>query len=195
MKYYNSIKYIPNILSSSRVILSLILLVLQPLSASFFLVYILCGSTDVLDGYIARKTNSMSKFGAKIDSIADIIFIGVILLVLFPIVSLTKWIIIWILGVAFIRMISIVVGYVKYATFASLHTYGNKVTGLFVFSFPFIYQLLGINITAIIILAVASLSAFEELMINIKSQNLNVNIKSLFYKNDLPNVQSKGVIK
>ena len=33
-----------------------------------------CGLTDVMDGIIARKTNTVSDFGAKLDTGADFIF-------------------------------------------------------------------------------------------------------------------------
>ena len=53
---------------------TLLLVFLQPLSAGFFLVYSLTGVTDVLDGWIARKTKTASDFGARLDSIADLLY-------------------------------------------------------------------------------------------------------------------------
>ena len=47
-------------------------MLIEPLSVLFYAIYILCGISDVLDGYIARKSNSVSKSGAFIDSIASI---------------------------------------------------------------------------------------------------------------------------
>ena len=33
--------------------------------------FIVCGATDILDGYFARKLNQVSKFGSRLDSWAD----------------------------------------------------------------------------------------------------------------------------
>jgi CDP-diacylglycerol--glycerol-3-phosphate 3-phosphatidyltransferase len=173
-------KYVPNILTCIRIIGSAALLLFKPLSIAFFLLYIVCGVTDVLDGYIARKTKNISKSGAALDSMADMIFIAVMLFVIFPIFSLEAMVVFWTIGIAAARILSLIVGYAKYKTFAGLHTYGNKATGLILFLFPFMYQLFGIVNAEYIILVIASLSALEELVINITSRTLNVNIKGLF---------------
>ena len=68
-------KYIPNVLSFSRIILSIVLFYLNPVRLPFILIYIICGITDMLDGFIARKINATSEFGAKLDSVADMLII------------------------------------------------------------------------------------------------------------------------
>ena len=54
-----------------------------------FIVYSVCGVSDVVDGTLARLTGSESSFGAKLDSIADILFYGVMILRLFPLLCQT----------------------------------------------------------------------------------------------------------
>ncbi len=175
-------KYIPNILTCCRILGSLVLLILEPLSSAFCIIYIICGVSDILDGYIARRAKCSSSFGAKLDSIADIMFIAVMLYVLLPIIYLPGWVIIWIIGVAVIRMISLLVGYVRFKAFSSLHTYGNKATGLLLFLCPMLFPIIGMANTEKIILVMACLSAIEELVINITSQTLNINTKGIFIK-------------
>ena len=68
-----------DIVTFFRIAGTILLVFLQPLSASFFLLYALTGLTDVLDGWIARKTKTASDFGATLDSIADLLFYAVIL--------------------------------------------------------------------------------------------------------------------
>lgn len=172
-------KYIPNIITCIRILLSIGLLCIDPLSLLFYLIYMACGASDFVDGFIARATKNTSKFGAALDSIADLIFITIMLYIFIPIISLPTSTIIWIFAIAAIRILSLLVGHVKYKAFASLHTYGNKATGLMLFIYPFIYEVFGITQ---IILFLASLSALEELIINIKAKELNVNIKSIFIK-------------
>jgi len=49
-------------------------------SFPFLILYVICGLSDVLDGIIARKTNTTSNFGAKLDTIADFIFVTILLI-------------------------------------------------------------------------------------------------------------------
>ena len=36
--------------------------------------YLFCGITDMVDGTIARKTKSVSEWGARLDTLADNVF-------------------------------------------------------------------------------------------------------------------------
>ena len=70
------VKYVPNTLSVLRILLSFIL----PLLArsehrlGFVLLYFFIGSTDALDGMIARRYDLETSFGAKLDAIGDSLF-------------------------------------------------------------------------------------------------------------------------
>lgn len=66
-----------NLITISRIILALSLLFIKPCSFIFYLIYTICGLTDILDGYIARKINKTNAFGAKLDSltVTDMIFL------------------------------------------------------------------------------------------------------------------------
>ncbi len=173
-------KHLPNIISGFRIFCSLVLLFLKPLSALFFIIYIICGASDFLDGYIARKTKHTSQLGATIDSIADTIFFSVLLILFLPLLRIPLWILIWIGVIIIIRVTSLITGMVKYRTFAFLHTYANKATGFAVFCFPFLYNWLGLTVTAILLCGMASLSALEELIINFISKKLSRDIKSIW---------------
>jgi len=140
----------------------------------------MCSISDIMDGYVARKTNTVSKSGAILDSIADFILIVVMLILFIPILSLERWQIYWILIIAFIKCVSLLTGFIKYRALSFLHTYANKITGLILFCFPFLYHTVDLTITAIIICSIASISALEELVINITSRELNRDVKGLF---------------
>lgn len=178
------IRHLPNALTVMRIIGSLSLLFVEPLSGLFLTIYTLCGATDVLDGYIARKTNSASEAGASLDSVADVFFIGVLLLVFLPLLQLSVWIICWIAGIAVIRTASLLTGWVRYRALVFIHTYANKATGLLLFCFPFLYNLLGLAVTASLLCFAASLSALEELAINCRSQELNRNTRYFQWKRE-----------
>lgn len=176
------IKHIPNVLTVTRMIGAVILWFVKPLSALFFVIYIVCGASDALDGYIARKTKSTSQLGASMDSVADAIFIVVLLIVFLPVLHLSWWIIGWIGGIALIRIGSLIIGFVKYHALAFIHTYANKATGLMLFCFPFMYSLFGLTITSSLLCGLASFSAIEELIINIKSKELSRDIYGFNWK-------------
>jgi CDP-diacylglycerol--glycerol-3-phosphate 3-phosphatidyltransferase len=63
-----------NAISIGRILLTLLLIVFSLNITLFVILYILCGVSDFLDGYIARKTKTTSTIGARIDSAADIIW-------------------------------------------------------------------------------------------------------------------------
>ena len=128
-------------------------------------------------------TGSMKKesaFGAKLDSIADVIFLSAVIIVLVPIIKISSWVWICAVVVAFIRILSYLIGLKKFCTFTSLHTYANKLTGLLLFVIPVFYVIFNFNITAIIVSISAVLSSIEELIIIISTKELNENCKSIF---------------
>lgn len=174
------IKALPNIITISRIVFTILLLLSKPLSTIFFILYILCGISDVLDGYIARALKCNTKAGALLDSIADVIFTFSSLIIFIPIIKWSKWIIIWIMIIVLIRMLSLAIGYIKYRTLAFLHIYSNKAAGLLFFCFPFMAVLFNLNVIVLLICTAATLSAIEEMMINLKSKKLERDIKSIF---------------
>lgn len=175
-------KAIPNCISFSRITFSLILIFVTPLSVAFYTIYIICGFSDIMDGFIARKTATTSIFGAKLDSMADMIMTGVLLIVLYPIVNPAIDIIVWIISIAISRLASMVIALKKYKTFAILHTYGNKITGIGLFIFPILLPYVHTTVVMYIICAVASISAIEELIIQLTSTQLQLNKQSIFEK-------------
>lgn len=173
---------IANIITVSRILLSFVLLFLKPFELWFMVIYSICGLTDILDGFIARKFNMTSQLGATLDSIADFVFICIMLIVFLPVIDFESWMIFWLVGIMLIRFTSIIVGYIRYHKLSFLHTYLNKLSGLIIFCFPFFYGLTTLNITFTIIAAIATISGLEELLINFTSKSLNKDRKSVFIK-------------
>ncbi len=67
---------VPNLLSMSRIIFLPVLIYLVLIEERFMFLwgYLILGSTDAFDGYLARKFKSVSEFGKTIDSFADVFF-------------------------------------------------------------------------------------------------------------------------
>lgn len=156
------------------------LLFFKPLSAFFLLICFLAGFSDILDGFIARKMNFTSKLGAALDSIADAIFIFVLLGIFLSYFHWPGWSVLWVTVIAIIRFASLLIGFIKYRTFAFLHTYANKSNGLALFCFPFLYHICGLNVTAFLLCCFSTISALEELFINAASKILNRDVASIF---------------
>jgi len=105
---------------------------------------------------------------------------AVILYIFIPVITLSNRIIIWLFTILLIRIISIIIVYFKYKVFAMLHTYSNKITGLLLFFVPIaIGSPLEIPIIYFVCF-IASVSAIEELLINILSKSMELDIKSIF---------------
>ena len=173
-----------DIITLIRIVGTIMLLFLSPLTAGFFILYAFTGLTDVLDGLIARKTNTADDFGARLDSIADLLFYTVILIRVLPILITKLPSKIWyaVAVIICIRVSAYITAAIKYRLFASMHTYLNKLTGAAVFLIPFF---LITDFTAVfcrIVCAVAAVSSLEELVIHIRSKDYCPNTKSIFYK-------------
>lgn len=68
-----TLRALPNIISSSRLLLAAGFVVARDVDGRLALVAA-AGATDFLDGWIARRARVMSKWGALIDPIADRVF-------------------------------------------------------------------------------------------------------------------------
>lgn len=55
----------------------------------------------MIDGTVARKTNTVSEFGSRLDTVADFIFMVVCLIKLLPILDVPVWLWIWTGVIAF----------------------------------------------------------------------------------------------
>lgn len=156
------IKSAANIITSSRIVLSLVLLLLKVPSIPFCIIYSVCGLTDMLDGFVARKTHSQSEFGAKLDSISDLVFVAVCLIKLLPVLEFKTWIWIWIALIFAVKIFNVILGYAVEKKLVMLHTVANKITGLLLFLLPLFIGTEIINIAAILVCAVATFAAVQE---------------------------------
>ena len=151
-----------NIITGSRILFSFALLFFPTFSPAFYALYLAAGITDMIDGTVARKTGKASEFGAKLDSIADIIFVVVCLIKLITVISIPIWLYVWIGIIALIKIINIVFGLIMQKRFVMLHTIMNKVTGLLLFVLPLTVQFVDLKYTAIPVCTVATFAAIQE---------------------------------
>jgi len=110
---------IPNAITFSRLLLVPLVFVLiingGNTILAFFL-FALAGLTDFVDGYIARKTDTVTEFGKAIDPLVDRLLLGCGVLALFIVDLLPLWVLIFIIfrdffllsGLAIVRKITVV---------------------------------------------------------------------------------------
>ena len=177
-------KNLPNCISAVRILGTASLLFIEPLSDPFLIVYTLSGITDVLDGFIARKMKTTSELGAKLDSIADLLFYAVMLIRIFPVMweVLPKKIWIAVGTMIVIRLFSYGTAAKKYHRFASQHTYLNKASGLSVFFVPYAITGAAAAPYCWTVCAVAMTATIEEFIIHLTSAEYNPARKTLLLK-------------
>lgn len=125
-----------NVITGIRIVCALVLIFCPTFSTWFYVLYISGGISDVLDGIAARRLGKETKLGAQLDTVADIVFVLIVLIKVVRTVYIPIWLIIWIACIAVIKFISIISGFVIYKRFVSEHTVMNKICGILLFAIP-----------------------------------------------------------
>lgn len=180
------IRNIPNMITTIRYIAAVVLIFLPFPSLAFYLVYGICGLSDAIDGFVAKKFRLESKFGTIYDSVGDLLFYTVMGIKIFP--TLLRLFIplywVFIIVPTVLHIIAYIICAIKFHKFASLHTYANKALGLIVFFFPFalineVY--LAYTIYICIGSAIALYSGVEEILIHLIAKEYNTDNKTIFF--------------
>ena len=155
-------KQIANIITSSRLLGSIGLLFCPVYSACFYGLYIFCGLTDMIDGTIARKTGATSSFGARLDTVADFLFVIASFVKLVPVIQIPVWIWVWAAVIAVVKLVNLVWGIWGRKQMPSLHTIANKATGLCLFLLPPTMSFVDLRYTAPVVCVIATIAAIQE---------------------------------
>lgn len=159
-------KFLPNILSASRGVAALTMLLLFPaFSPGFWILYCWCGVSDMIDGPLARKLNAADELGSRIDSVADLIFLICSAILVLPAVNLPVWVWAWIAVIGIVKLAGIAIVSSRQRKLGIQHSITNKLTGILLFLLPFALVLFGALIPAIVISAMATASLFEDFQI------------------------------
>jgi len=151
-----------NTITAIRIICSIALLFCPVFSPAFYALYITAGVSDMIDGTVARKTGTVSDFGSRLDTAADLILVTVCLIRMLPVLHVPTWLIIWIIVIAAIKVINLISGYVMRKEMVALHTAMNKVTGVLLFALPLTLTGIDLKYSGTIVCAVATLAAIRE---------------------------------
>ena len=151
-----------NAITIFRIAASIVLLFCPVFSPAFYVLYIAAGLSDMLDGYVARKTNTDSRFGAKLDTIADYVFVIVCLIKLLPVIRIPIWLYVWTGIIALIKVINIISGFAVQKMFLAVHSEMNKATGFLLFLLPLTIPVFPLKYFAIVVCAAATYAAIQE---------------------------------
>ena len=151
---------LPNIITLLRIAGSLGLLLCDVTSVVFWIIYALCGISDIVDGWLARKLKCVTKKGALLDSLADICFVTCLCPLLLPILDLPQWLWLWAGVIVAIKIVNQLSALVMYGHCCFPHTTANKATGFLLFiAVPMtVWSIIPISIAA----TVATFAAIQE---------------------------------
>ncbi|MBQ9123055.1 MAG: CDP-alcohol phosphatidyltransferase family protein [Lachnospiraceae bacterium] len=176
------LKNLPNMITALRIIGTLCLIACENYTMEFYVVFTLCGLSDVMDGFLARVTHSVSTLGAKLDSIADLLFYSVMGVKLLPdmIRILPLWL--WMAAAAVIltRVLCYIITGIRFKCFASMHTYMNKLTGFTVFVMPYTIISGYFVVHCIVLSIISAISTLEELVMTLMMKDTYEPKRSIF---------------
>ena len=116
----------------------------------------------MIDGVVARKTNTSGEFGARFDTAADFLLVVVCLIKLLPVLDIPVWITIWIAVIALIKFINIISGYVMRKRFVSVHSLLNRITGILLFALPLTLPVIDLSYSGPVACVAATFAAMQE---------------------------------
>ena len=151
-----------NIITGIRITVSIVLLFCPVFSPVFYALYIAAGISDVLDGAVARKTGTVSEFGSRLDTAADIIFAAVCLIKLLPVLDIPNWLYIWVAVIAAIKFGIIALEYIRHKKLVAVHSLLNKATGAVLFIFPLTLTFIDLKYSAAAVCIMATAAALME---------------------------------
>lgn len=156
---------VAHVITGSRILFSMIMLFIPVSSSWFFVFYLSAGITDIIDGTVARKLGTSSEFGAKLDTVADIVFTLIAAYKLLPKMQITIFVWIWIVLIAVIKVINILCGLIVHKQFIAVHSIANKLTGGMLFVLPLTISLIDLKYSAIVVCIAATFAAIQEALL------------------------------
>lgn len=153
-------KHLPNIITALRIVGSIGLLFCNVAGWQFWTLYVFCGISDMIDGWLARKLQTESKTGSVLDSIADLSFVVCCVIKMLPALSIPSWLWIWAGIIIIIKIVNQIIALTRIKQLCLPHTIANKLTGFLLFiAVPTInWSIIPIAVVA----AIASVAAIQE---------------------------------
>ena len=116
----------------------------------------------MIDGTIARKTSAISKFGARLDTASDFVFMFVCAIKILPLMHIPTWIWVWIAFIALTKIFNILLVFIRKKKLISIHSVLNKITGVALFLFPLSLTIVETTYSVAIICVFATIASMQE---------------------------------
>ena len=165
-------KYIASIITGSRIVFSLPLLFFPLSSSWFYILYIFCGLTDMIDGTIARRTRAVSQFGARLDTASDFVFMLVCSIKILSRMQIPLWLWVWITLIALTKTVNITMVFIHKKKLISIHSVLNKTTGFALFLLPLTLTFAPTTYSVATICVLATIAVMQEVYFIAKSQDI-----------------------
>lgn len=155
-------KHLPNFITALRFLGAFSLLFPNVVSVAFWVIYLTCGLSDMVDGFLARKFHCESKTGALLDSLADLAVVACCCIKLIPVLVLPHWLWFWGAAIIVIKVINQISAMVMYKKCLFPHTIANKAAGLLLFIGVPLTVFMESVVPMVIIAVVATFAAVQE---------------------------------
>ena len=176
---------VPNILSFYRILSFPVVLyfILANQETIFVILLIINLITDFLDGFIARKFNMETEFGARLDSLADegtyiLAFVGIFM---FKAADFEPY---KISALSFLSayVLSILISLIKFKKMPSLHLYSSKVGAIMQGVFFFVLFIFGFYTVFYYVMIIWGIVSFlEQIIILLIGSEMKPNSKGLYW--------------
>ena len=126
----------------------------------------------MIDGAVARKAMAVSRFGARLDTVADLVFMLVGSVKILPLLHLPLWLWGWIILIALIKILNIALFFVLKKKLISIHSALNKITGLSLFLLPLTLTFAKATYSVLAICVLATVAVAQEVYLVAKGQEV-----------------------
>lgn len=174
---------VPNSLSLSRLVFLPLLywFLWRDQTILFFLSFTILGSTDFLDGYLARRWNQVSRLGKSLDTIADMFFyisVAYFLMYLYPqAITSNQWLLV---GAFSVYGLSFLVPFILFRKPYTLHTRILRSNAVLVYLMMILSFVMSTTFLLSIILIIFMIGFLEEILIFIRFGPVDQDTSSLF---------------
>ena len=126
----------------------------------------------MIDGAIARKTGTVSEFGARLDTASDFVFMFVCAIKILPLMQIPVWLWVWIIVIALIKIFNIVLVFIRKKKLISIHSVLNKITGVALFLLPLSLTFIETTYSVATVCVLATIAGIQEVYFIVKRREV-----------------------
>lgn len=175
-------KYIPNILTSFRIFLSILLLIFfNEINYLFLMIFTIGAFTDLIDGILARKYHACSITGSVLDTIGDILLYSNIIkiILMYRLLSLSMFNLIILIFI--ISLLSPLISFIKFKKIYFIHSISSKIVGFLIFLIPYTIIFNISNYYLYFVILLFSFSIIENVIMQLLLNKPNSDAKTIFH--------------